>query len=159
MEEIKKADFFTTIVLLDMDNCQYKVRFCVIGEKVGNDRRRCVAQGCSSEAVKPVYRFFASRTRILGIERLDDKKVFSVESDVGILINRSQKIRRQVVSEANKKLNRWPRALSEIEIKSPEFQPDGRLSLDERLILCDNCVSLRQTILEKELMEGVEGRT
>jgi len=130
---------------------KYEIEAIVFAEKkIGERVRRCVFNDCPGRVKKEIFTYQLSR---FGSIKDQNGDLVSGHSPLYRKIERDMN---KILVEANKVLNSWPDKMRPIDIGLPEFQPDGRLSLDERLVLCDNCISLRQAILEKELLEGEE---
>ena len=119
-------------------------------KKIGERVRRCVSGDCPGRVKKEIFTYQLSR-----FGTIKDQNG-NLVSGLSPLYRKIERDMNKIIIEANKVLNSWPDKIRPIDISLPEFQPEGALSLDERLVLCDECISLRQAILEKELIEGEE---
>jgi len=152
MKGIKSAEKAKKVeIMVEYFGKKYQVEAIVFAKKkIGERVRRCVLKGCQGRVKKEIFAYQLSR--FVSVKDQNGNRIFCLS----YIYRQIQLDIKKIVIEANKILNLWPDKLSPIDIHAPEFQPDGLNSLDERLVLCDDCVSLRQAILEKELLEGEE---
>lgn len=141
------------IIDVPLPGGRYKVAVVMLAEeKTGEQTRPCVA--ChNGHTVKELFKY-----KLLRFQILEDEKSRPLFSHVAAYlyqqIERDKAFEKMIVDEASRILNSWSSDLLPIDANAPEFQADGRCSLDERLNLCDECVVMRQVIaLELPLME------
>lgn len=141
-----------TIVEVELIGERYKILAVLLAEKkIGKETRPCVS--CHQGRVaKELFEY-----RLLRFKVLAGEKGQPFSHVVGYLHQQDERdgsLTKIIVDEASRILNSWPSDLSPINVTAPEFQPDGQHSLNERLVLCDQCVATRQIVaLELPIME------